>query len=365
MAAQTLHLGWHNPVRITWGCGAFNALQFDQSLVLIADRGALGGENEVFLRGMLGEACKSIAWFNGGLASVRGAQELCDRLWPIMAQYPDCLVVAVGGGSTLDLAKAVRFRFASDTSAEQVWRTNTLPLGFNRHPLWLIPTTAGTGSEVTPWATLWDTLAPDPKKLSWSPLDGFAERAIIDPDLSRTCPHTLTRDCALDALSHALESLWNINRTPITEALAIEAARAVIAHLPTLLESLENHDARTEIARASLLAGLAMSQTRTALAHALSYQLTLDENLAHGHAVAVWLPMVWEIALKSGTSCQKSLGQVFEQSSDFGISEINHWLRRIGIEPRDLRQTSSGRQILVTELSSARGRNFAGTYVVD
>ncbi|NBT92001.1 MAG: iron-containing alcohol dehydrogenase [Betaproteobacteria bacterium] len=365
MVAQTLHLGWHNPVRITWGCGAFNALQFAQPMVLIADRGALGGENEEFLRSMLGVACKSIAWFDGGLASVQRAKELCDRLWPVLAQYPECLIVAVGGGSTLDLAKAVRFRFSSDITAEHVWRTNTLPTSFYRHPLWLIPTTAGTGSEVTPWATLWDTLAPNPKKLSWAPQNGFAECAIIDPDLSRTCPSTLSRDCALDSLSHALESLWNINRTPITETLAIEAARTVIAHLPALLESSKNHDAQTEIVRASLLAGLAMSQTRTALAHALSYQLTLEEHLPHGHAVAVWLPMVWEIAVKSNPSCQKSLDQIFAKSADFGVSEIVQWLSRIGIEPRDLRQTPSGRKILLAELSSARGRNFAGNYLVD
>lgn len=363
MASQTLHLSWHNPVKISWGCGAFNALQFNQPLVLIADRGALGGENEKFLRGLLEGHCKSIAWFEGGLASVEKAKALCDCLWPVLDQYPDCLVLAVGGGSTLDLAKAVRFRLPSEISAEQVWRTNQLPDSFHRHPLWLIPSTAGTGSEVTPWATLWDTLAPQPQKLSWSPTNGFAERAIIDPDLSRSCPLSLSRDCALDSLAHALESLWNINRTPITEALAIEAARTVIAQLPALLHCDENYEAQTELARASLLAGLAMSQTRTALAHALSYQITLYENLPHGHAVAVWLPMVWDIAIKSSTDCQKSLSQIFESSTDFGMTEIHQWICAVGIAPRDLRTTDAGRHQLINELSSARGRNFLGTYL--
>jgi len=365
MASQPLHLGWHNPVRITWGSGAFNELQFSQPIVLIADRAALGGESEATLLGRFGDVCKSIAWFEGGLASVDIAHELCQRLWPVLTLYPDCLVVAVGGGSAMDLAKAVRFRLPNEISAEQVWRTNTLPQVFHRHPLWLIPTTAGTGSEVTPWATLWDTFAPNPQKLSWSPQNGFAECAIIDPELSRTCPRALSRDCALDALSHALESLWNINRTPITETLAIEAARTVIAQLPALMESDQVEDAQTDLARASLLAGLAMSQTRTALAHALSYQLTLEENLPHGHAVAVWLPMVWEIAVKSNLSCQKPLSQIFENSADFGVSEIDRWLRRMAIEPRDLRLAPAGRQVLLAELSSARGRNFAGTYGVD
>lgn len=363
MASQAFHLSWHNPVKISWGCGALNALQFNGPLVLIADRGAFGGEDKKFLRGLIGSHCKSIAWFEGGLASVERAKELCLRLWPVMAQHPDCLIIALGGGSTLDLAKAVRYRLPDDIGAENVWRTNQLPGSFYRHPLWLLPTTAGTGSEVTPWATLWDTLAPQPQKLSWSPSDGFAERAIIDPDLSRSCPRALSRDCALDSLAHALESLWNINRTPMSEVLAIEAARTVLNQLPALLQSDENYEAQTELSKASLLAGLAMSQTRTALAHALSYRLTLEENLPHGHAVAVWLAMVWDIAVKSSADSQKSLGQIFENSTDFGVTEINQWLLAVGIESRDLRLTEAGKQELNKELGSARGRNFLGTYL--
>lgn len=269
--------------------------------------------------------------------------------------------MALGGGSTLDLAKALRYRLADTALCARTWRNNELPLVFERHPLWLLPTTAGTGSEVTRWATLWDTEVQPAVKLSWSPPDGFAERALVDPDLTLSCPLPQSRDCALDTLAHALESLWNKKRNPMTEALALEAARIVIAQLPLLLQAQDAHAPRIALARASLLAGLAMSQTQTALAHALSYDLTLHENMPHGHACAVWLPMVWELAQEASSACAALLERVFQDASAPGARQLHQWLLGLDVSPRDLRTTLDGRERLSLELGSARGRNFIGS----
>jgi phosphonate metabolism-associated iron-containing alcohol dehydrogenase len=361
MAAQSLHLAWANPVRIHWGAGCFQELSTLAPVVVLADRAALSYENETLLLERLGHHCKAWSWFQGGLASVTLAQALCDELWPVLAQHPDATVLAIGGGSTLDLSKVIRYRFADAQSAANVWRNNTLPPQVPRHALWLVPTTAGTGSEVTRWATLWDTEIAVPAKLSWSPADGYAECAFVDPELSYSCPQRQSRDCALDSLAHALESLWNRNSSPVSVVLAVQAARLVIAMLPVLLEQAGNLEARAALARASLLAGMAMSHTQTALAHALSYELTLTEQLPHGEACAVWLPMVWELALGVTPACDAALAQLFDVPAAEGVQELRGWLNALGIVSRDLRDNAAARAKLDQEMRSARGRNFIAT----
>jgi alcohol dehydrogenase class IV len=263
----------------------------------------------------------------------------------------------------MDLSKVLRYRFldADTTHWQSQWRANSLAGQHVRHALWLVPTTAGTGSEVTPWATLWDTEAPVPAKRSWSSVDGFAEAAWIDPGLTLTCPVPLTRDCALDTLAHALESIWNHAANAVTAALAVDAARAVLQALPVVLASPDSLDARVALSRASLLGGLAMSQTKTALAHALSYDVTLREGLAHGEACAIWLPMVWELACGRSPVCDQSLAHIFEVAPLQGAQRLRQWLSGLGVAPRDLRHDETGRATLTFTMQSDRGRNFIGT----
>ena len=96
-----------------------------------------------------------------------------------------------------------------------------------------VPTTAGTGSEVTPWATLWDRTSAQPKKYSLHLNETWPQAALVDPELTLSLPETVTRNSGLDALSHALESIWNVNSNPISDTLAVEAARTVLATLPS------------------------------------------------------------------------------------------------------------------------------------
>jgi len=158
--------------------------------------------------------------------------------------------------------------------------------------------------------------------------------------------------------------LWRVLSGAFTDEqkmLALEAARTVITQLPVLLQGQDIKTPRIALARASVLAGLAMSQTQTALAHALSYDLTLRENMAHGHACAVWLPMVWELAQEASTDCATLLHRVFDETNIPGAHQLMQWLTALGVSTRDLRTTTSGRERLSMELGSARGRNFIGS----
>lgn len=366
MAAQALHLSWHNPVRVHFGVGVWEHIPAAPAIVVLADRAALSVEREAALRARLGPTCLAWQWMQPGLASLAQARSHCAALWPAMRQAPNAVVLAIGGGSTLDLSKVVRYCFPprriDDDTTTEAWRNNTLPEGANRHTLWAVPTTAGTGNEASRSATVWDTDAPPGHKLAWTPPDGFADAAWIDPLLTLSCPESVTRDCALDTLAHALEVLWNHRCNALTASLAVTAARDVLAHLPQALKNPQDLAARTALCRASWLAGMAMSHTQTALAHALSYAVTLQEGMPHGQACALWLPMVWSMALGQDAQCDQHLRQVFNTAPEDGLQMLSHWLRGMDISVRELRHSAEGRQQLAEALQSARGRNFIGNH---
>ncbi|MBI3358978.1 MAG: phosphonoacetaldehyde reductase [Nitrospirae bacterium] len=203
-------------------------------------------------------------------------------------------IVAIGGGSVMDAAKVLSV---------------TLPCGFS-HPLhkvlreasghqWqknlpviAVPTTSGTGAEVTPFATVWD--GRQKKKHSVTGELIYPQLALLDPELTLSLPEQETLYTALDAISHSLESLWNNNRTPVSEAFATQALRLAIGAFPIVLGRPGDLTARAKMQQASMLAGLAISQTRTAIAHSISYPLTIHYGVPHGLACSFTLIEIWK-----------------------------------------------------------------------
>ena len=361
MAATAIHLTWFNPVQLTWGPNLLHNHTPDKAFFVPADPHAISLAMEADLRSHWGELCQGWIWQRSAQSSMSAALELCQQLWPMWDTQPDAALLAIGGGTTLDLAKLARFELPDLSQATSVWRANKLPYPHKRHTLWCAPTTSGTGSEVTPWATLWDLDDQPALKRSWSSPKGFADQAWVDPNLTLSCPEGLTRDTALDTLAHALESIWNHHANEITRPLAVRSARMVLQTLPALLKSPQDTGLREQMSQASVLAGLAMSQTQTALAHALSYDLTLHENLPHGHACAVWLPMVLDIAAAISPQVQDDLAHVFDCRWPQAREHLTNWLQNLGIAPRELRQNPVGLYQLQQALASPRGRNFVGS----
>lgn len=204
-------------------------------------------------------------------------------------------VVALGGGSAVDSAKVLSFLLAPESRdfslRDHFEKGSALP-GARPLPLTAIPTTAGTGSEVTPFATVWDL--PEEKKYSLSSPRLFARTALLDPELTLTLPRDLTVATGLDALSHALESIWNRNAGPLTRLYALKAVALVFEALPDLVNALDNSGCRAKMMEASLLAGLAISGSRTALAHSISYPITARYGMPHGLACSFTLPAILE-----------------------------------------------------------------------
>ncbi len=364
MAAATLR--YRNPVDVRFGVGALARLpevlrgrpavviafpEAEATGLLPTVRALLGTQ----LRGVITdiEPNPGVAWVEAHYAD----------FW---ARYSDTVVVAIGGGSTIDSAKVLLSRPPSGTFAETLadLRAGQAPPTAQALPLIAIPTTAGTGSEVTPWATLWDRAAVPPTKLSLHTEALWSEVALVDPSLTLTLPDAVTRVCALDALSHALEAIWNRNANPVSDALAVEAACTMMATLPRLLADPRNLALRTQVSRASLLAGLAFSNTKTALAHSISYPLTLRHGVPHGIACSFTLPLVWSMA--QGVSAERDavLAEVFGSQETNPTGALRSFLEIVGV---DCSFTAYGvspaetAEILRTAAAGARGQNFINT----
>lgn len=198
-------------------------------------------------------------------------------------------IIALGGGSVIDTAKILALTIPCSFSRPigNIFYKRTKIKWQKKIPLICVSTTSGTGSEVTPFATVWDNR--ENKKYSISGDEVYPDYAILDPELTLSLNHNNTLYPALDAISHALESLWNKNRSPCSNAFAIHSLALAVEAVPIIIKQPENIDMRAQMQQASLLAGYAISQTRTAIAHSISYPLTSHFGVPHGLACSFTL----------------------------------------------------------------------------
>lgn len=204
-------------------------------------------------------------------------------------------IVAFGGGSTIDCAKAASVVALTEESVRTYHGTN-VPLPKEHLPLIAIPTTAGTGTEVTAVSVLTDR--ENGKKAPMASPGFYPVYALIDPELTVTMPKKVTAETGLDALSHAIEAYWSIGHQPITDILAIYAAKLVFDYLPQAYENPEDISAREKMCEASLIAGLAFNLPKTTGAHACSFPLTNIYRIPHGEACALTLDSFLRINAK-------------------------------------------------------------------
>ena len=272
------------------------------------------------------------------------------------------VIVALGGGSVIDSAKVFAaapddFRRVLDYLAGPSAQNRLDPL-----PLIAVPTTAGTGSEVTCWGTVWDAEGGNKMSLAHPAL--YPETAVVDPALMLGKSRELTVQTGLDALSHALESLWNRNANPVSMSHAVSAAREILAALPALAGDLRNLELRERVSRAALLAGLAFSNTKTAIAHSLSYPITLRRGVAHGIACSFTLPMVLRSLDGTEGLHSEGLERIFGTSSGAAADRLERVLGDLGVstDPLAYGLTSEEWSRIVWEaVDGERGQNFIGT----
>ncbi len=275
----------------------------------------------------------------------------------------NCVIVAIGGGSVIDAAKVLASSNNGFDAVRQFLETGEGEEQLGSYPLIAIPTTAGTGSEVTQWATVWDTDSQKKYSLSRSAL--YPTHAIVDPELMLGLPPDLTISTGLDALSHALESLWNRNTNPVSANYAVFAAIEIMEALPALSRDLQNIELRSRVARASLFAGLAFSNTKTALAHSVSYPITLRYKVPHGLACSFSLPMVLASVIGEDRNCDAQLGRIFGDNLDLAVSKLTQFINSLDVSTKASSygvQNEEWIELLSQALDGERGRNFIGTH---
>jgi phosphonate metabolism-associated iron-containing alcohol dehydrogenase len=357
-------LRYENPVAIRYGPGAIGELPevlAGRHAVLVTFPEAAGLGLVARIRGILGTALAGVEDRIEPNPDVSELAPMYERFW---REHPDCeAIVAVGGGSAIDTAKALMVGTGTGGFGELV---SLLSSGIPFRPhrtksLIAVPTTAGTGSEVTPWATVWDRGAGS--KYSLHLAETWPEVAIVDPELMMTLPASVTVQSGLDALSHALESIWNVNANPISDTLAVAAAREVMATLPALLDRPEDRTLRARMALAALKAGLAFSNTKTALAHSISYEMTLRFGLPHGIACSFTLPMVLERAVGADPARDAVLAMVFDGDLKAAPRRLADFLARVGVDS-DFGaygvSEEDSRRMVAQAMEGVRGRNFIG-----
>lgn len=204
-------------------------------------------------------------------------------------------VIGFGGGSAIDTAKgaAIVGSTGEDIRGLKVPRIVDLPT----LPLVAIPTTAGTGSEVTRACVITDTERHE--KMLILGTSALPDAAIVDYELTLTCPFRVTVDTGLDALTHALEALINRNRNPHADALALSALKLIGANLEIAATTPGDRKAREAMMLGATHAGLAVSNTSTALIHGLSRPIGAFFHVPHGLSNAMLLPLVTDFSLSA------------------------------------------------------------------
>jgi alcohol dehydrogenase len=251
-------------------------------------------------------------------------------------------IIAVGGGSAIDIAKAASVMATNKGKIEDYFGINLVEVpGL---PLIAIPTTAGTGSEVTNISILSDT-KEQVKKGIVSPFL-LPDVAIVSPMMTITCPPGVTAASGVDALVHAVEAYISKFATPITDALAIGAMKLISTHLPKAYSNPENIESREAMITASLMAGLAFGNAGVGAVHALAYPLGGRFHIAHGVSNSLLLPYVmkWNkiACLERFRDIAEALGEKVEhlnddQAADAAIEAMTRICRYVEI-PQSLRE---------------------------
>lgn len=248
-------------------------------------------------------------------------------------------LIGLGGGSALDIAKATSVMLTNDGSVVDYVGIDMIPRA--GLPKVLIPTTAGTGSEVSPIAILSDTHAHLKKGIVSRRL--YADIALVDPDLTASLPPHITAYTGVDALTHAIEAYTNRFAHPLIDILAIKAIELIGQYLPRAVARGEDAEARYFMSMASTLGGMCLGPVNTGAVHALAYPLGGLYNVPHGVANSLLLPYVMRYNLLSSEARYAQIALALgvrtgnlsaREAAEQSIGAVERLCRDIGIVSR-------------------------------
>ena len=226
----------------------------------------------------------------------------------VALEFSADLILGIGGGSSLDAAKGIALigkeagRIEEFVSEGKPVRTTI--------PIVCIPTTSGTGSEVTPFAVFTD--AEKETKVGFAHESIFPALSIIDPELTYTMPRSVIINTGLDAMAHSVEAFLSLESFDLNDVMALKSIRLVVKHLN--LAAQKDPEAMGKMAYASMLGGMAITHASTILPHIMGYPLTVYHQVPHGRACTILLPSYLDFLAKHHLEPEKlhQLNQAFE-----------------------------------------------------
>jgi len=304
------------PTAIEFGCGSIGTLA-DHVKALGGSRVLVVGDPGVVKAGVVDRVTEPLRTAGMGyeifsdiesdpdIASVEKGTEA--------ARAGGCdLIVGVGGGSSLDTAKAIGIMLTNDGHIRDyvgLGKVKRRPA-----PVIAVPTTAGTGSEMTIWSVLSDKERQ--VKLSVGSVYNCPTLALLDPELTVPLPPHVTAFTGMDALTHALESYVNLNTQPISEGMSVQAMKMIAANLRLAVANGNNLEARANMLLASTIAAMAFNSTRLGLAHALALPLGAHFHIPHGLVNAILLPEVMRYNLIGNTAKFAEIAAIFGERTE-------------------------------------------------
>lgn len=236
-----------------------------------------------------------------------------------LAKAKECdVIIGVGGGSALDVAKVIGVMLTNPGNIRDY--SGMGKIGLSGAPVIAIPTTAGTGSELTIWSVLSEK--EKKQKFGVGSVLNCARIALLDPELTVSLPPAITAATGIDALTHALESYVNTATQPISEAMSQQSMALIARSLRLAVSQPGNQQARADMLLASTLAAMAFNSTRLGLVHAYAMPLGSRFHIPHGLANAIMLPVVMRYNLSGNLAKFARIAEIFGERID-GLSPLD------------------------------------------
>lgn len=315
LALECKRLGIERPLVVT------DKLLRDQTDVIARVEKALGARAGGVYDGVIPDTGVEVIDDGARLGKERG----CDGL------------VSVGGGSAIDTAKGIAIVMTEGGSIRD--HQGASRLSRRQTPHIAVPTTAGTGSEVSLYIVVKDHAAHE--KMHFMDDRIIPDAAVLDPSLTLGMPPKLTAATGMDALTHAIEAYTSLNKNPIADGLALQAIRMVARHLPAAVDNGDDKVARGQMLLAANIAGLAFNSTGVGLVHAMAHVIGARHGVHHGTANAICLPHVIRFNADELGSCYRAealgvdaRGLGDEMAGEAAAQAVAHLIGRVKLPAR-------------------------------
>lgn len=255
-------------------------------------------------------------------------------------------ILAIGGGSVLDVSKVIKFKL--------------LKKKIRKIKLLCMPTTSGTGSEVTKFSTLWDF--KNKKKESLEHKSMRPDYAIVDPVLCYTLTKDLTYSTSLDALNQCFDSLWSKKSNGRIRDLAISTIKILLNGIEKILKNINDKNARSLLSYGSLKSGECINKTKTSICHSISYPLTLNYKINHGFACAfTMLAVIKFVHMHNPNFFKKLLVKINEKNFDNFLNRISKLILNTKVKSyckKKIKNFNNLKKIIPQMMNKKRFYNF-------